>query len=336
MNLKDHFPRCSKSFLDANPTQGGLVYLKPNQNATTVNLTPKKAKHEANHQCKIQDSEPQSKDRRGKNQFPAWSESEIQILRWTYLSGNARLLDSLPRFLKRTPAAISCKAGALGISFKRGKHPRVQKPIKPKKLPRFTNQERSKFRSDMMKERHMSVPHPMLGKPVPNSVRLKISLANKGRIVPRERVDRSMKTRASNGTMVPNHAHGSWKSGWREIGERRIYARSRWEANYARYLELLKRLGEISDWQHEPETFWFDGIKRGCRSYLPDFKVTFPNGRHEWHECKGWMDKRSATKIKRMKKYHPGETLIVRTAEWFRSNRVKLRGLISDWEDGKL
>ncbi len=57
MNLKDHFPRCSKSFLDANPTQGGLVYLKPNQNATTVNLTPKKAKHEANHQRKIQDSE---------------------------------------------------------------------------------------------------------------------------------------------------------------------------------------------------------------------------------------------------------------------------------------
>ena len=55
----------------------------------------------------------------------------------------------------------------------------------------------------------------------------------------------------------------SWKAGWREIGGQRIYARSRWEANYARYLEWLRANGSIAKWEHEPETFWFEGIKRG-------------------------------------------------------------------------
>lgn len=137
------------------------------------------------------------------------------------------------------------------------------------------------------------------------------------------------------GNIKPDGKHRSWGAGWREIGGQKIYARSRWEANYARYLEVLRLNNEIVQWEYEPETFWFMGIKRGVRSYLPDFKVTFKAGRIEFHEVKGWMDARSKTKIKRMAKYHPNIKLIVITEKWFSSNRLKLAGLIPDWEQGR-
>ena len=62
----------------------------------------------------------------------------------------------------------------------------------------------------------------------------------------------------------------TWKQEWREIDGRRIFFRSRWEYRYALYLQLLKSRGEIKDWQHEPKTFWFEGIKRGTNNYKPD------------------------------------------------------------------
>ena len=84
-----------------------------------------------------------------------------------------------------------------------------------------------------------------------------------------------------------------WKSGWRTIGGQRGYYRSRWEANYARYLEWLRVRGDIKYWSHEKDTFWFEKIKRGVRSYLPDFRVTEINGDVVYHEVKGWMDRRT-------------------------------------------
>ena len=83
-----------------------------------------------------------------------------------------------------------------------------------------------------------------------------------------------------------NRANSSWKAGWREIGGYKKYYRSRWEANYARYLEWLKSNNQIADWKHESKTFWFEGIKRGCMSYLPDFWVKELNGFETYHEIK--------------------------------------------------
>jgi len=120
---------------------------------------------------------------------------------------------------------------------------------------------------------------------------------------------------------------------WRIIGTKKAYFRSVWEANYARVLEFLKSKGEIEDWLHEPKTFWFEDIKRGVRSYLPDFKVMMPDGSHYWVEVKGWMDPKSLTKIKRFRKYYPEEQLIVISEEWFRKHR-NMRLLLPDWETG--
>jgi hypothetical protein len=123
-----------------------------------------------------------------------------------------------------------------------------------------------------------------------------------------------------------------WQSGWREIAGRRCFFRSRWEANYARYLEWLKAQGAIAEWEYEPQTFWFEKIRRGTRSYLPDFRVTENNGSVAYHEVKGWMDAKSRTKIKRMAIYHKEVRLIVVPAKTYRSMNVDLCRLVPEWE----
>lgn len=95
------------------------------------------------------------------------------------------------------------------------------------------------------------------------------------------------------------------KKSWATIGDQKHFYRSMWEITYARYLEFLKSRKKILSWDYEPETFWFDGIKRGVCSYKPDFKVENLDGSIEYHEVKGYMDARSKTKLKRMAKYHP-------------------------------
>ena len=120
------------------------------------------------------------------------------------------------------------------------------------------------------------------------------------------------------------------KSGKREdLG---LYVRSSWEANYARYLNFLKDKKQIVDWEYEPKTFWFDNIKRGCVSYLPDFKVYNNSGGHEWHEVKGYMDQRSKTKLRRMARYYPNEKLILIAKTEYMDIKNKLSRLIPNWE----
>lgn len=139
---------------------------------------------------------------------------------------------------------------------------------------------------------------------------------------------RSVVIRRKNGKIENNYSR--CPKGWIELGGKRIYCKSSWETKYARYLQWMKSIGQIVDWEYEPKTFWFEKIKRGVRSYLPDFKVTTKSG-HEWHEVKGWMDKRSATKIKRMGKYYPSETLRIIDKKWFKASK-KLESLVPLWK----
>ena len=60
------------------------------------------------------------------------------------------------------------------------------------------------------------------------------------------------------------------------VGDKVRYFRSKWEANYALYLEYQKKHKLIKDYMYEP--MWFDftnfGVKHGATRYLPDFLVT--------------------------------------------------------------
>jgi len=128
-----------------------------------------------------------------------------------------------------------------------------------------------------------------------------------------------------------NREGASWKAAWRDIDGRHIYFRSRWEYNYAVYLQMLVEKKQIRSWKHEPKTFWFLEIKRGMRSYLPDFLVENLDGSHEYHEVKGWMDSRSRTTISRMAKYYPAEKLIIIDGTWFKTNG-KMLCFLPGWE----
>ena len=147
------------------------------------------------------------------------------------------------------------------------------------------------------------------------------------------KIFKMLKTKEAKGNLYTERPKTTWKSGWREIGDFKKYYRSRWEANYARYLEFLVEWGNIDKWEHEPKTFWFENIKRGVRSYLPDFRVTNNDGTVEYHEVKGWYDDRTKTKIKRMAKYYPEVKLVLIDAVWFKKNTAKLKGLIKTWEE---
>jgi len=92
---------------------------------------------------------------------------------------------------------------------------------------------------------------------------------------------------------------------WATIGGQRCYFRSQRERAHAELLELQRRTGKIVSWEHEPGRFFFDGIRMGTTSYLPDFKVVYPDGRVEYHEVKGWLDPKSVTALRRMAKYFP-------------------------------
>ena len=95
------------------------------------------------------------------------------------------------------------------------------------------------------------------------------------------------------------------KKGWYTSGDRKYYLKSSWELSYAKYLDELLANGKIVEWEYEPDTFWFERIKRGIRSYTPDFKVKYLSGEVEYHEVKGYLDSKSKTKLNRMRIYHP-------------------------------
>ena len=128
--------------------------------------------------------------------------------------------------------------------------------------------------------------------------------------------------------------------GYRVIAGRRIYFRSSWEVNFALTAQYWKEKNVIKESEYEPKPFWFENIKRGVRSYKPDFKITLPDERHYWVEVKGYMDSKSATKIKRLRKDYPDEKLVVLEKKWFDRFKKDFYFLSKNWEndftDGEL
>lgn len=122
------------------------------------------------------------------------------------------------------------------------------------------------------------------------------------------------------------------KSGRRaDIGP--MFFRSAYEANYARFLNLMIRYKVVDWWLFESEVFWFLEIKRGTRSYLPDFKVKYAKEAEPvFVEVKGWMDPKSKTKIARFRKYYPQHRLEVVDEKAYRKLASQFSRSIAGWE----
>lgn len=179
-------------------------------------------------------------------------------------------------------------------------------------------EEQKKNISEKAKKRIAENGHPrgMLGKTHSDENKIKISLnskimwADKNHII-HSKSYKEKRAKQQSDHMIqrlknnPQNQYSRVKKGKVTIDGKTFFARSRWEANVAAYLQYLKDSQLIKDWEHEAEEYRFDAIKRGVMSYLPDFKVTRLNGSFYLIEVKGYMDDKSKTKLNRMKKYFP-------------------------------
>lgn len=184
-------------------------------------------------------------------------------------------------------------------------------------------------------------PRGMLGKHHSPESRAKMSASlrkaadARPRAKKREAVLKTLRTKAERGILARHRPGVTWRGGWREVGGKRSYYRSRWEANYARYLQWLKEDGVIADWEHEPFTFWFEKARTGAACYLPDFRVTELDGGCVYHEVKGWLDKRSASKLRRMRSVHPDVKILVIDRSQYVAVSKRVAHLIPEWEHSK-
>lgn len=86
---------------------------------------------------------------------------------------------------------------------------------------------------------------------------------------------------------------------------------SKLEHTYAILLEHQRRSGQIEAWEFHPEAIQFEKHKHGVTQYVLDFKVTHRNGTVEWVECKGYIDARSATRVRRFCQYRSADELVL-------------------------
>lgn len=113
-----------------------------------------------------------------------------------------------------------------------------------------------------------------------------------------------------------------------ECSKGSIFFRSKWEANYALYLDYLVKQKRILEWEYEAQTFLFDKIKLGTKTYTPDFKIKNLDGSIEYHEVKGFFDSRSKTKLKRMRIYFPAVKIILVEKKTYEDILKKMKGII--------
>ena len=86
--------------------------------------------------------------------------------------------------------------------------------------------------------------------------------------------------------------------------------RSKWELEYAQYLDVLKATNKIWDWHYEPESL---EIGVGAK-YTPDFKVwiTF-GGRVEYREVKGYKREAAMVRLRVAAARYPNDGFVLVT-----------------------
>jgi len=254
-----------------------------------------------------------------------WDDEEIVLLRKHYANNDPPDLELLERlFPGRCRSNICRKANELGLTSKnRSLSDRTKQKISSAVSEWYDNNEHPRGFSG---HKHDSNTRDVIGNKSRNMWNDPNAFVNS------DEYREQLSDRAIANNLAGNRSRYSrGKMGKRsDLGG--LYVRSSWEANYARYLNWLIDLGEIESWEYEPDTFWFENIKRGTRSYTPDFKVWSKDGTYEYHEVKGWMDQKSKTKLSRMRKYYPEEGIVVIGADVYKSIKRDISKLIRNWE----
>jgi hypothetical protein len=263
-----------------------------------------------------------------------WTIDELEFLKVHYAKYGAEFC---AEHLKRTPESIRKQAYYRGLKFELNQSEIMKQLHKKGKMLQS-----SETRSASTKKAWQNHPHPKgyLGKTHNSETRKKISQKSKeawGNPESKFHTEEFRQLKSDN--VVKQRQAGKLqqcysraKRGRREdIGD--YYFRSSWEANYARYLNYLVAEGKIYKWEFESDTFWFENIRRGIRSYTPDFKIWDTQESEPYYvEVKGYMDNKSKTKIKRFLKYYPHLTLKLVEKDFYRRIINQYSGKIEGWE----
>jgi hypothetical protein len=182
------------------------------------------------------------------NKTDDWTETQIKELQELYKSvqfSDELNLDFIAEKFGKLKSNICRKAKELKLT----NQSRPKKSIKKTKKNMFSNNEdRTQYKRKITSKWIADNGHPkgMLGKKHSNESLKKISDASKknwkGYSVEKieEITIKTAKTKDIRGNRHSmNRSNASWGAAWREIGGIRKYYRSKWEANYARYLEWL-------------------------------------------------------------------------------------------------
>lgn len=272
------------------------------------------------------------------------TQEQKELTEW-YKNHTDRLdLDELSKKLNRTTTYLCRKARGLGLT-KFGRKPKDFIEKATNRLCTYndttagkkTRDEALLLAQELNRERHHK---PFLGKKHSKemkekmSARVKSEWANPHSALNSEKNKQIhsdiMAKRQTSGTMRCAYSRG--KQGKRDDLDG-MYFRSSWEANYARYLNLLIKCKQLYRWEYEPDTFWFDKIKRGTRSYLPDFKLWDTETSEPYYvEIKGWMDDKSKTKLNRMRIYYPDVKIKLVGEREYKELKAQVSKFIGGWE----
>lgn len=269
-------------------------------------------------------------EKKFRKQVAPWTTDEVhQLFSWYESHGDGRgevELDALAESLGRVKSNVCRKARELGIT---NSQRQVGNTMKEEMKVRFAHQ-------------WVDKPHPrgMAGKHHTEESRQAMTIGQKNRYAKLVKSARSAQALKSVATRIDRYgsgrigkfenAYSRCKRGKREdIGD--YFFRSSWEANYARYLNMLIKNHKIAKWDYESETFIFPDVIKGQRTYLPDFKIWNNDGNICYHEVKGWMDSASRSKLKKMHKYYPEVEVIVIGPKEYKSIS-EYAAMIPGWE----
>ena len=271
-------------------------------------------------------------------------EERVQLTEWYAEHTDALELEVLAERLNRTKYYLCRKAGELGLT-RMGRKPTdfldkiTERLIKYNGTPEgIENRKRGLALASMaFKEKKTK---PMLGKTHSKETRDKMSERMKEAWGDPESFFNSEKFKQKQSDnmskiQIQGKARNAYSRGHQ--GKRadinNTYFRSCWEANYARYLNALIASGSIFKWEYEPDTFIFHEIKRGTRSYLPDFKIwETENSEPYYVEVKGWMDDKSKTKLNRMRIYYPMVKIVLVGECEYNALKKQYSKVIEGWE----
>lgn len=112
--------------------------------------------------------------------------------------------------------------------------------------------------------------------------------------------------------MAKRRTDFNYKAGWYDFDNgKRYYMRSGFEARWGKYLDFLVKVGEVTCWQYEAESFIISTNKGNTKTYIPDFGVEYKDNGYVFHETKGELTQKDVTKFRKMSREHPGIKIIL-------------------------